>query len=112
MDFDFAAEGPKILQLLYGLIAFVVVVGGLLLLLDAVPNWFARMREQRAETARTRATAAEAPPPRPATAPWPYANGWTSPRRPSHPRSGPGSTRAGSLSASCCRRCCCSPSGW
>jgi alpha-glucoside transport system permease protein len=62
MDFDFAAEGPKILQLLYGLIAFVVVVGGLLLLLDAVPNWFARRREQRAENAQAAARAAEAPP--------------------------------------------------
>jgi alpha-glucoside transport system permease protein len=45
MDFDFAAEQPKLLMLMYGLIAFVVVVGGLLLLLDAVPAWFARRRD-------------------------------------------------------------------
>ncbi|EEP71356.1 binding-protein-dependent transport system inner membrane component [Micromonospora sp. ATCC 39149] len=45
MEFDFAAEQPKLLMLMYGLIAFVVVVGGLLLLLDAVPSWFARRRE-------------------------------------------------------------------
>ncbi|MGI5215050.1 carbohydrate ABC transporter permease [Plantactinospora sp. CA-290183] len=32
-------------MLLYGLAAFVVVVGGLLVLLDAVPAWFARRRE-------------------------------------------------------------------
>ncbi|GAA3766324.1 carbohydrate ABC transporter permease [Micromonospora maritima] len=45
MEFDFAAEQPKFLMLLYGLIAFVAVVGGLLLLLDVVPTWFARRRE-------------------------------------------------------------------
>ncbi|MEO3776934.1 sugar ABC transporter permease [Micromonospora sp. B11E3] len=45
MEFDFAAEQPKLLMLMYGLIAFVAVVGGLLLLLDAVPAWFARRRE-------------------------------------------------------------------
>ncbi|MEH1167525.1 sugar ABC transporter permease [Micromonospora sp. CPCC 205539] len=45
MEFDFADEQPKLLMLLYGLIAFVVVVGGLLLLLDVVPAWFARRRE-------------------------------------------------------------------
>ncbi|TDC70062.1 sugar ABC transporter permease [Micromonospora sp. KC606] len=45
MEFDFAAEQPKFLMLMYGLIAFVAVVGGLLLLLDVVPAWFARRRE-------------------------------------------------------------------
>ncbi|MET7751210.1 sugar ABC transporter permease [Micromonospora sp. NPDC005367] len=47
MEFDFAEEQPKFLMLLYGLIAFVAVVGGLLLLLDVVPAWFARRREAR-----------------------------------------------------------------
>ncbi|MCG5468436.1 sugar ABC transporter permease [Micromonospora sp. LAH09] len=45
MEFDFADQQPKLLMLMYGLIAFVVVVGGLLLLLDLVPAWFARRRE-------------------------------------------------------------------
>ncbi|MEU7844631.1 sugar ABC transporter permease [Micromonospora sp. NPDC049114] len=45
MEFDFADEQPKLLMLMYGLVAFVLVVGGLLLLLDAVPAWFARRRE-------------------------------------------------------------------
>ncbi|MFI7303649.1 carbohydrate ABC transporter permease [Micromonospora aurantiaca] len=45
MEFDFAAEQPKFLMLMYGLIAFVAVVGGLLLLLDVVPSYFARRRE-------------------------------------------------------------------
>ena len=45
MEFDFAAEQPKFLMLMYGLIAFVAVVGGLLLLLDVVPSFFARRRE-------------------------------------------------------------------
>ncbi|MFY1596061.1 carbohydrate ABC transporter permease [Micromonospora sp. WMMD737] len=45
MEFDFAAEQPKFLMLMYGLVAFVAVVGGLLLLLDVVPAWFARRRE-------------------------------------------------------------------
>ncbi|MGI5523485.1 carbohydrate ABC transporter permease [Micromonospora sp. CA-259024] len=45
MEFDFADQQPKLLMLMYGLVAFVVVVGGLLLLLDAVPAWFARRRE-------------------------------------------------------------------
>jgi alpha-glucoside transport system permease protein len=58
MDFDFAGEGPKILQLLYGLIAFVIVVGGLLLLLDVVPNWLARRREKREARARAKAEVA------------------------------------------------------
>ncbi|MFF4893964.1 carbohydrate ABC transporter permease [Micromonospora chersina] len=47
MEFDFAAEQPKFLMLMYGLIAFVAVVGGLLLLLDVVPAWFGRRREAR-----------------------------------------------------------------
>ncbi|SBT50178.1 carbohydrate ABC transporter permease [Micromonospora narathiwatensis] len=47
MGFDFAEEQPKFLMLMYGLIAFVAVVGGLLLLLDVVPAWFARRREER-----------------------------------------------------------------
>ncbi|TDC34948.1 sugar ABC transporter permease [Micromonospora sp. 15K316] len=47
MEFDFAEEQPKFLMLMYGLIAFVAVVGGLLLLLDVVPAWFARRREAR-----------------------------------------------------------------
>lgn len=47
MNFDFAAQAPKFLQLLYGLIAFVVVVGGLLLFLDVVPTWLTNRREQR-----------------------------------------------------------------
>ncbi|MGN9812724.1 carbohydrate ABC transporter permease [Micromonospora sp. BQ11] len=45
MNFDFADEQPKLLMLMYGLVAFVAVVGGLLLLLDVVPSWFARRRE-------------------------------------------------------------------
>jgi alpha-glucoside transport system permease protein len=53
MEFDFAAEQPKFLMLMYGLIAFVAVVGGLLLLLDAVPAWFARRREARLVAAVT-----------------------------------------------------------
>lgn len=47
MEFDFAEEQPKFLMLMYGLIAFVAVVGGLLLLLDVVPAWFARRREAK-----------------------------------------------------------------
>ncbi|MCL7456752.1 sugar ABC transporter permease [Micromonospora echinofusca] len=47
MEFDFAEEQPKFLMLMYGLIAFVAVVGGLLLLLDVVPAWFARRREEQ-----------------------------------------------------------------
>ncbi|MEV6369482.1 sugar ABC transporter permease [Micromonospora sp. WP24] len=47
MEFDFAEEQPKFLMLMYGLIAFVAVVGGLLLLLDVVPAWFTRRREAR-----------------------------------------------------------------
>lgn len=37
MDFDFAAEGPKLVQLLIGIAAFFAVVGVMLLLLDRVP---------------------------------------------------------------------------
>lgn len=37
LDFDFAAQQPKFLQLLYGVIAFVAVVGLILLFLDRVP---------------------------------------------------------------------------
>ncbi|MFE9691346.1 carbohydrate ABC transporter permease [Micromonospora sp. NPDC005806] len=53
MEFDFAEEQPKFLMLMYGLIAFVAVVGGLLLLLDAVPAWFARRREAKLVAAAT-----------------------------------------------------------
>jgi alpha-glucoside transport system permease protein len=42
---DFEDIAPKLTMLLYGLIAFVVIIGGLLLLLDTIPNWFARRRE-------------------------------------------------------------------
>ncbi|MFC4146950.1 carbohydrate ABC transporter permease [Micromonospora mangrovi] len=60
MEFDFAEEQPKFLMLMYGLIAFVAVVGGLLLLLDVVPAWFARRRE----AALVAASASGAPLPR------------------------------------------------
>ncbi|MEU1751630.1 sugar ABC transporter permease [Micromonospora matsumotoense] len=53
MEFDFAEEQPKFLMLMYGLIAFVAVVGGLLLLLDVVPAWFARRREAQLLAAST-----------------------------------------------------------
>jgi len=42
---EFQDIAPKLTMLLYGLIGFVVVVGGLLLVLDVVPTWFARRRE-------------------------------------------------------------------
>ncbi|BCJ60603.1 carbohydrate ABC transporter permease [Micromonospora endophytica] len=45
MNFDFADQSPKLMMLLWGLVAFAVVVGGLLVLLDAVPAFFARRRE-------------------------------------------------------------------
>ncbi|GGM19058.1 MULTISPECIES: carbohydrate ABC transporter permease [Micromonospora] len=45
MQFDLVEHQGKFVMLLYGLVAFVVVVGGMLLLLDAVPAWFARRRE-------------------------------------------------------------------
>ncbi|GIJ27513.1 alpha-glucoside ABC transporter permease [Micromonospora qiuiae] len=45
MNFDFADQAPKLMMLLWGLVAFAVVVGGLLVLLDAVPAFFARRRE-------------------------------------------------------------------
>ncbi|MDI1462366.1 sugar ABC transporter permease [Catellatospora sp. KI3] len=38
MDFDFTAEGPKLMMLLYGVIAFAAVVGLLLLVLDVLPS--------------------------------------------------------------------------
>ncbi|TDC36359.1 sugar ABC transporter permease [Micromonospora sp. KC213] len=47
MEFDFIAEKDKFLMLGYGLLAFVAVVGGLLLLLDVVPSWFARRHEAK-----------------------------------------------------------------
>ncbi|MFI5836379.1 carbohydrate ABC transporter permease [Micromonospora sp. NPDC051300] len=59
MEFDFAAEQPKFLMLMYGLIAFVAVVGGLLLLLDVVPAFFARRRE--AQLVAASASGAPAP---------------------------------------------------
>jgi alpha-glucoside transport system permease protein len=40
---SWSAEGPKLLQLLLGIIAFVVVVGGILLLLDVLPRLGARL---------------------------------------------------------------------
>ncbi|WP_433387196.1 carbohydrate ABC transporter permease [Micromonospora sp. KLBMP9576] len=53
MEFDFIEEKDKFLMLGYGLLAFVLVVGGLLLLLDVVPAWFARRREAQLVTAAT-----------------------------------------------------------
>jgi alpha-glucoside transport system permease protein len=44
---EFSEQVPKFLQLLWGLIAFVVVVGGLLLFLDVVPTWVSNRRAQR-----------------------------------------------------------------
>jgi alpha-glucoside transport system permease protein len=44
---DFEDISPKLTVLVYGLVAFVVVVGGLLLLLDVVPTYFARRRERQ-----------------------------------------------------------------
>ena len=52
MEFDFAEEQPKS-HAVYGLIAFVAVVGGLLLLLDVVPAWFARRRDAQLVAAST-----------------------------------------------------------
>lgn len=46
MRFDLAAQAPKLVMLAYGLIAFAVVIGGMLLLLDVVPTYFARRRER------------------------------------------------------------------
>ncbi|MBB5873010.1 alpha-glucoside transport system permease protein [Allocatelliglobosispora scoriae] len=37
MNFDWTAEGPKLLELLYGVLAFLAVVGVLLLVLDKLP---------------------------------------------------------------------------
>ncbi|MEV6816976.1 sugar ABC transporter permease [Micromonospora sp. NPDC051296] len=45
MNFDFADQAPKFMMLLWGLVGFAVVVGGLLVLLDVVPAHFARRRE-------------------------------------------------------------------
>ncbi len=59
MEFDFAEQAPKLIMLLWGLVAFAVVIGGLLVLLDAVPAFFARRREARFVAA----TANGAPPP-------------------------------------------------
>jgi alpha-glucoside transport system permease protein len=60
MEFeDFA---PKLSMLLYGVIAFVVVIGGLLLLLDVVPNYFARRREAALVAASVRTSDGPAPP--------------------------------------------------
>ncbi|MGN9910527.1 carbohydrate ABC transporter permease [Phytohabitans sp. LJ34] len=44
---EFADISPKLTMLVYGLVAFAVVVGGLLLLLDVVPTYFARRRERQ-----------------------------------------------------------------
>ncbi|MBE1484647.1 carbohydrate ABC transporter permease [Plantactinospora soyae] len=60
---EFADEAPKLLMLLYGLIAFAVVVGGLLVLLDVVPAWFARRREAALLAAATTGGAGTAAPP-------------------------------------------------
>ncbi|MGW0504193.1 carbohydrate ABC transporter permease [Micromonospora sp. NPDC003241] len=60
MNFDFAAQAPKLMMLLWGLVAFAVVVGGLLVLLDAVPAFFARRREAQLVAA----SAGSAPMPR------------------------------------------------
>lgn len=38
MNFDFTAEAPKLMMLLYGVIAFAAVVGVLLLVLDVLPT--------------------------------------------------------------------------
>jgi len=43
---EFADISPKLTVLVYGLVAFAVIVGGLLLLLDVVPTYFARRRER------------------------------------------------------------------
>jgi alpha-glucoside transport system permease protein len=44
---EFADISPKLTVLVYGLVAFAVIVGGLLLLLDVVPTYFARRRERQ-----------------------------------------------------------------
>jgi alpha-glucoside transport system permease protein len=44
---EFADITPKLTMLVYGLVGFAVVVGGLLLLLDVVPTYFARRRERQ-----------------------------------------------------------------
>lgn len=65
MHFDFADELPKLAMLLYGLVAFVIVVGGLLFLLDLLPNWFARWREARSMAAVAAGNVTSAPRRRP-----------------------------------------------
>jgi len=47
---SWSAEGPKLVQLLLGIVAFVVVVGGILLLLDALPRLGARLFPERSAT--------------------------------------------------------------
>jgi len=54
---EFSEQAPKLAMLLYGLIAFVVVVGGLLLFLDVVPTWVGDRRLQRQIKAADRAAA-------------------------------------------------------
>src|SRR5688572_2622114 len=44
---EFADQAPKLTRLLYGLIAFAVVLGGLLLVLDVVPTWVGNRRTRR-----------------------------------------------------------------
>ncbi|GAA4435075.1 sugar ABC transporter permease [Phytohabitans houttuyneae] len=58
---EFADISPKLTVLVYGLVAFAVVVGGLLLLLDVVPTYFARRRER--QLIAVAAGEAPAPPP-------------------------------------------------
>ncbi|GGM47931.1 alpha-glucoside ABC transporter permease [Micromonospora sonchi] len=60
MNFDFADQAPKLMMLLWGLVAFAVVVGGLIVLLDAVPAFFARHREAQLVAA----SVSGSPPPR------------------------------------------------
>jgi alpha-glucoside transport system permease protein len=62
MNFDFAAEGPKFAMLLYGLVAFVVVVGGLLLVLDGIPTLVGRRRERALAMAVESGEVAAGPP--------------------------------------------------
>ncbi|MDM4720472.1 sugar ABC transporter permease [Micromonospora sp. WMMA1363] len=59
MNVDFADEAPKLAMLLYGVVAFAAVVGGLLLLLDVVPTRLARRREARLAAAVAAGTATE-----------------------------------------------------
>ncbi|HEX5540577.1 MAG TPA: sugar ABC transporter permease [Micromonospora sp.] len=59
---DLTDELPKFTILLYGLVAFAAIVGGLLFLLDAVPTWFTRRREARLIAATAAGTATLPPP--------------------------------------------------